>query len=144
MSMMPFVWIGIMVLMIILEGLTNQLVSVWFVFGALAASIFSFYIGEVNIQLYIFVGVSLILLIATRPIVKKFKATEKTVPTNADRYIGKTAVVLEDLDSAKGTGQVRVGGSIWSARSQNGGVIAKDTEVTVLEIVGVKLIVEPK
>ena len=144
MSMVPFIWIGVLIFMLILEGLTNQLVSIWFVVGALAASIVSFFVKEVTIQLYVFVGVSLILLAATRPIVRKIKSTAEVVPTNADRYIGKTAVVLEDVDSIKGTGQVKVGNSVWSAKPREAGTIAKDTVVNVVDIVGVKLVVEPK
>lgn len=143
---MPIVWIIVLVVMMILEGVTAQLVSVWFVAGALAAAVTSFFIGSFTVQLFVFIGVSLVLLAATRPFVKKVKASAEYIPTNADRYIGKTAVVLEDIDDVSGKGQVKVGGSIWSARVSNdlkGTSISTGTEVIVKDIVGVKLIVEP-
>ncbi len=144
MGVMPIVWIGVLVVTAILEGVTAQLVSIWFVAGALAAAVTSFFVPSFTVQLFVFIGVSLVLLAATRPFVHKLKASVKFVPTNADRYIGKTAVVLEDIDDVKGLGQVKVGGSVWSAKAVPGISIPKGSEVTVKEITGVKLIVEPK
>jgi membrane protein implicated in regulation of membrane protease activity len=130
--------------MAILEGITAQLVSIWFVAGALAAAIVSFFVPSFAIQLLVFVGVSLVLLAATRPLVIRIKGSTKFEPTNADRFIGKTAIVTEDIDDITGKGQVKVGGSVWSAKSSTGAAIAKGDEVTVKEIVGVKLVVDPK
>lgn len=144
MGVMPFIWIAVMIVMVILEGVSAQLVSVWFVAGALAAAVVSFFTPSVPIQIFVFVGVSLVLLAVTRPFVRKLKAKTKIVPTNADRYIGKTAVVIEPIDDVKGTGQVKVEGSVWSAKSLDGSSIDKGSEVTVQEIKGVKLIVLPK
>jgi len=141
---MPFIWIAVIVIMAIFEGVTAQLVSVWFVAGALAAAIVSFFTPSFPIQLFVFVGVWLVFLAATRPFVRKIKSSTKVEPTNADRYIGKTAVVLEDIEDVKGGGQVKVGGSVWSAKAAAGIRIPKGSEVIVKEIVGVKLVVEPK
>lgn len=147
MGYMPFVWIVVLVVMAIFEGVTAQLVSVWFVAGALAAGVASFFLPSFTLQLFIFIGVSLALLIVTRPFVKRIKESAQYVPTNADRYIGKTAEVLEDIDNVKGRGQVKVGGSVWSAKmspNSTASAIPKGSEVIVKEIVGVKLVVEPK
>ena len=144
MGAMSVFWIGVLVVAAILEGMTAQLVSVWFVAGAIAAAVTSFFVTSFTVQLFVFLGVSLVLLAATRPFVHKLKSSVKVVPTNADRYIGKTAVVLEDIDDVKGLGQVKVGGSVWSAKSVPGMNIPKGSEVTVKEIAGVRLIVEPK
>ncbi len=144
MDIKPIIWIAVMVLMVVLEGVSAQLVSIWFVAGALVASIVSFFVPSFPIQLVVFVGVSLFLLAVTRPFVKKLKASTKVEPTNADRYIGKTAVVIEDIDEVTGGGQVKVGGSVWSAKSESGVSIRKDSKVTVKGIKGVKLIVEPQ
>ena len=144
MDTMPWIWIGIMVLMAVIEGISAQLVSVWFVVGGLAAAVVSFFVPSVTIQLFVFVGVSLLLLAVTRPFVRKVKASTKVTPTNADRYIGKTAVVIDDIDCINGGGQVKVGGSVWSAKTADGVSIPKGSEVTVKGIMGVKLLVEPK
>ena len=71
MDYMPYVWIAVMIIMAVFEGVTTQLVSVWFVCGALAAAIVSFFVPSFAVQFAVFVGVSLILLLVTKPLVRK-------------------------------------------------------------------------
>ena len=141
---MPLIWIGVMIVMLILEAVSAQLVSVWFVVGALAAATVSFFNPSFSIQFCVFIVVSLVLLVATRPFIRKLKSKTKVVPTNADRYIGQEAVVTEDIDDVSGSGQVKVAGSVWTAKSSNGSPIPKGSDVIVREIKGVKLIVDRK
>ncbi len=141
MDYMPYLWIAVMIIMAVFEGVTTQLVSIWFMIGAAAAAIVSFFVPVFPIQFSIFVGVSLILLIATKPIVKKVKDV-KTEPTNADRNIGKIAVVTAEINNTASTGQVDLDGNSWTARSDQNDIIFKEGEmVRVKEIKGVKLIV---
>lgn len=140
MDYMPYVWIGIMIIMAVFEGVTTQLVSVWFVCGALGAAIVSFFVPVFAVQFAVFVGVSLILLLVTKPLVKKAREV-KTEPTNADRNIGKIAVVTQEINNTAGTGQVKLGGNTWTARTVNDEIIPEGAEVTVREISGVKLMV---
>jgi membrane protein implicated in regulation of membrane protease activity len=143
MEIMPYIWFGIALFMAILEAVTYQLVSIWFVFGALISAIVAIFIPEnLTVQIIVFVAVSLITLIATRPIVKKLTKVKKS-PTNSDRYIGKTGFVKIDINNELGTGQVTINGSVWSAKSQNNKPIKKGTKITVQDIKGVKLIVTP-
>ena len=76
-----------------------------------------------------------------RPLAKRITTVKKT-HTNSDRNIGKTAVVITDIDNIKAVGQVKVGYSVWSAKSADDTVITKDTKVIVKAIEGAKLIVE--
>ncbi len=140
MDYMPYVWIAVMVIMAIFEGVTTQLVSVWFVCGALAAAVVSFFVPVFAVQFGVFVGVSLLLLLVTKPLVKKAREV-KPEPTNADRNIGKIAVVTQEINNTAGTGQVKLGGNTWTARTVNDEVIPEGAEVTVKEISGVKLMV---
>jgi membrane protein implicated in regulation of membrane protease activity len=143
MEIMPYIWFGIALFMAILEAVTYQLVSIWFVFGALISAIVSLFIPDnLTVQIIVFVAVSLVTLIATRPIVKRLTKVKKS-PTNSDRYIGKTGVVKLDINNEVGTGQVNINGSVWSAKSFDNSQISAGTKVTVLEIKGVKLIVSP-
>lgn len=138
---MPFIWIGFAVLMIICEAFTTQLVSIWFVIGAACAAVTTIFTDSILIQSAVFLVVSLIALLVTRPLVKKFKKSGKTVSTNADRLIGQTGVMLTDINDAEDVGRAKVGGEIWTVKS--GKVpLAKDSKITVLSIEGVKLIVE--
>lgn len=79
-------------------------------------------------------------LLATKPLMKKY-LRPRIQATNADRCVGRTGVVLEDIDNLAATGQVRVCGSVWSARSTDGAPIAAGTTVVVDRIEGVKLMV---
>ena len=85
-------------------------------------------------------AVSVVVLLATKPLVKKY-LRPRIQATNADRCVGRTGVVLEDIDNLAATGQVRVCGSVWSARSTDGAPIAAGTTVVVDRIEGVKLMV---
>ena len=92
------------------------------------------------LQWIVFIAVSVIALIATRPLVRKATKANRQ-PTNADRCIGQTAVVIEEINNIEGKGQVHVNGITWTARSADGTVFKKDDLVTVEKIDGVKLIV---
>lgn len=136
-----FVWIIFAVFMLICEVLTTQLVSIWFVLGGVAAAISCAFTDNLLIQTLVFVLVSLIALLATRPLVKKFFKNKKE-PTNSDRLIGRVAIVTIDIVNQNGEGQVNVDGKIWSAKSADGCEIKKGASVKITSIEGVKLVVE--
>lgn len=139
---MVYLWIALMVVFIVLEAATVQLVSTWFAVGALGALIANLCGAGTGWQITVFFVVSIVCLIITKPIVKKISA-KNIQPTNADRCIGQTAVVIEEIDNIAGKGQVNVKGSVWTARSSDGRIVPKGEQVKILSIEGVKLIVEP-
>lgn len=141
MSSMLIFWIGALVLLVVVEALTTQLVTIWFAFGAAGAVVANLLGAQYWVQWSVFIFLSVISLIVTRPLVKKF-TKRKVQPTNADRNIGAKAIVLEDIDNTAGTGAVNVRGVVWTARSVNGERIEKDTNVVVKAIEGVKLLVQ--
>ena len=134
------IWIVLLVLFLILEAATVQLVSAWFALGALCALLANLCGVGVIWQIVLFLIVSAICLIATRPLVKKMTAT-KIQKTNADRCIGAEAVVFEEINNLKSTGLVKAMGNTWTARAEDGSVIPKDAVVIVRKMDGVKLIV---
>lgn len=134
-------WVVLLILLIIVEAVTAQMVTIWFAAGAAAAIVAELLGAQVWLQWVVFIAVSAVALVATRPIVRKLTKT-RVQPTNADRCIGQTAVVTEEIDNIAAKGQVNVNGVIWTARSSNGSVIGKDEKVTVEKIDGVKLIVK--
>ena len=134
-------WIVALVAFVVIEALTAQLVTIWFAVGSVAALIAEMLGAQVWLQWTIFVAVSAVVLIATRPFVKKL-TNQKAQPTNADRCIGETAVVTEKIDNIAGKGAVKVNGIEWSARTQSGDTVEPGNTVKVIKIDGVKLIVE--
>lgn len=139
---MPFIWIGFAIVMAVCEAATTQLVSIWFVLGAVSAAVTTLFTPSIFIQLVVFLVVSAVSLAITRPLVKKLRKSERAVSTNADRLIGKTGVVTVSIDDMLSVGQVKVLGETWSAKSDSA-PLSKDTKIKVLSIEGVKLIVEP-
>lgn len=137
---MLYIWILAAVVFGVLEGITAQLVSIWFVLGAVAAAVAAACGGAVWLQGVLFVAVSVVALLATKPLVKKY-LRPRIQATNADRCVGRTGVVLEDIDNLAATGQVRsvrqcVVCPQYGRRAHCGG-----TTVVVDRIEGVKLMV---
>ncbi len=137
----PVLWLVIAVVLGIIEALTLSLMTIWFAIGALFAIIAAMFGIPFFYQVVVFIVTSSVLLYFTKPIIKKFLKV-KNVKTNADKVVGEKGVVIEKIDSGNGTGQVKVGGQVWSAKSIDGQAIAVDEMIEVQEISGVKLIVK--
>ncbi len=135
-------WIAAIIVFAILEAATVNMVSVWFVAGALAALIIQLLGGVVWLQITVFFVVSAILLAGLRPFVKKYVTPKKTA-TNADMALGQEAYVTETIDNLRGTGAVKLDGKVWTARSVQDAVLPEGTLVKVVKLEGVKLYVEP-
>lgn len=136
---MFYVWLGIVIVLAVIEALTVNLTTIWFVISGLVSLIVSFMTDSVLIQFTVFVILGFILLIFTKPIFDKW-VDPKHEKTNLDRIIGMRGFVTETIleDHA---GAVKVDGKEWTAISQTR--IEKDSPVTIKRIMGVKLIVEP-
>lgn len=135
-------WVVALVVFLIVEAVTAGLVSIWFVFGSLVALICAALGAAVWLQIFWFVIVSVATLVLTRPLVKRY-VDSRSVATNADRSIGRAAVVTERIDNLAATGAVKLNGVVWTARSTDDAVAIETGErVTVRAIEGVKLIVE--
>lgn len=135
-------WVVALVVFLIVEAVTAGLVSIWFVFGSLVALICAALGAAVWLQIFWFVIVSVATLVLTRPLVKRY-VDSRSVATNADRSIGRAAVVTERIDNLAATGAVKLDGVVWTARSTDNAVAIETGErVTVRAIEGVKLIVE--
>lgn len=137
------IWAGLTVLFVLVELATYGLASIWFALGALAALVAAALGAQLWLQIVLFAVVSMASLVLTRPLARKF-VNSKSQPTNADRVIGATARVTEEINELNGTGAVSVDGKIWTARSEDGTPIPVGERVTVHEIRGVRLIVGPE
>lgn len=138
---MVIVWLVIFVVFLLVEVATVGLISVWFCFGSFAAMIAASFHWSPLVQLVLFFAVSILLLMATKPFVKKILKI-KFVPTNADRILEERGIVTEEINHLKGTGAVKVDGKEWTARSKSEMIIETGKEVRIIEIQGVKVIVE--
>ena len=135
-------WVVALVVFLIVEAVPAGLVSIWFVFGSLVALICAALGAAVWLQIFWFVIVSVATLVLTRPLVKRY-VDSRSVATNADRSIGRAAVVTERIDNLAATGAVKLDGVVWTARSTDDAVAIETGErVTVRAIEGVKRSVE--
>lgn len=135
------VWGITIIVTLIVEAETAELVSIWFTVGAISALICAVCETPIYIQALVFSLVSVILIILTRPLVKKFNL-KNTIPTNSDKLIGMTGVVTKEIP-VDGKGEIKVSYQDWSAISNTKKLIPVGSEVVIKEITGNKLVVEP-
>lgn len=135
-------WGVIFVLTVIAEIMSMQLVSIWFAIGSAGAFCAALAEWGFTAQLALFVLISVFLLLVTRPLLKKLRV-KSVPPLNAEKAIGETAVVIEEIDPALGTGRARQKGVDWMAVSETGAVIPVESIVIVSRVEGAKLIVRP-
>ncbi|MBQ1768412.1 MAG: NfeD family protein [Oscillospiraceae bacterium] len=138
---MMFFWIAAIVVFLIIEAATANLVTVWFAVGSAAALLAERLGAQIWLQALVFIAVSVGVLLTLRPFTRKYVNGSKH-PTNADRVLGTVCPVTEEIDNIRGTGSVSVDGKVWSARTRDGANIEKGTLVRPVSIEGVKLIVE--
>lgn len=144
MIMQTVYWLVLFVVLLIIEIITMGLTTIWFAGGALAAFLAGVIGFGLTVQVIVFLAVSIVLLLLTRPVAVRYFNQERQ-KTNAERLIGEKALVLEDIDTLKAVGRVEVCGQEWSAKTDEpDGKIAKDTVVEIEGIQGVKLIVSKK
>ena len=142
--MQTIYWLAIFVILLIIEIVTMGLTTIWFAGGALAGMAAGLIGFGTGIQILVFLVVSILLLVLTRPIAVKYFNQERQ-KTNAESLIGQQALVLEDIDTLQSAGLVEVRGQEWSAKTDEpNGRIAKNKVVVIEGIQGVKLIVREK
>lgn len=126
----------------IIEIATVGFLVFWFGIGALIAMVVSIFVPNVYIQAIVFIVSSTLLIFFTKPFVNKFVNKGKTIATNAYSIIGRTGIVTKEINDLKGTGQVKIGGETWSAKTLSEETLPENTEIEVIKIDGVKAIVQ--
>lgn len=136
------IWLIASGIFFIIEIFTIGFFVFWLGIGSLLAMIVSFFTSSILIQTTVFVISSTLLIFATRPLVNKLTKND-VVPTNVYSLVGKKAIVTEEINWSTGTGQIKVNGEVWSAKTKEQMVIPKDSEVRIENIEGVKAFVIP-
>lgn len=134
-------WFFAFVAFLVLEGITYQLVSVWFAVGALGALSFKLLGMSAYVQTAVFLIISAVLICLLRPISLKVLKS-KPLKNNIQRLIGKQVLITEDVDNIHQTGKGRINGMEWTVRSENNEKIESGSIVEITKIEGVKLIVK--
>ena len=141
MSIDPIFWLIAAVGLLVLEGMTFSMVSVWFAAGSAAALLSCLFHPPFKVQAVVFIVVSVLCLAAFKPLTQRLR--QKPTPTNGDRSLGREAKVLTPV-SAEETGRVRLDGVDWNARCATpGDTLAPGQSCRVTEIHSTLIIVEP-
>ena len=136
------IWLIAAGVFLILEIFTMGFLVFWLSIGCLLAMLVSFVTNSIIIQTTVFVLSSGLLIFATKPLVNKFAEKDNT-KTNVYSLAGKKAIVIEDIDWSTGSGQIKIEGQVWSAKTSEQLNISKGTEVEIEKIEGVKAFVKP-
>lgn len=135
-------WLIALAVLLVIEIITLGLTTIWFAGGTLVAFFASLLGFSMAMQVILFFAVSLVLLFFTRPIAVKY-INQRTVKTNYEGLIGQEAKVVERIDNDNSTGTASLNGMEWMARAADENeVFEVGTQVKIVNIVGVKLIVE--
>lgn len=138
-TIMPWIWLGLTVLMIIIEGLTSGLTTIWFAFGAFLMIFAALLKLPIPVQIVLFVLISFLLLIFTRPILKKKLAVKKQA-LNTDALIGQKAIVTKDISELE-KGVIKINGIEWTAASEDKKSIPAGSTCVIKEIKGATAVV---
>ena len=140
-GMISLGWLILLGLLLLIEIITPGLTTICIAGGALTAFLVATLGGAVWLQVVVFLAVSILLLLFTRPIAMKYM-NKNVQKTNVDRLKGEKAVVIQTIDNLNGTGTVVIRGMEWSAKAREDKIIKEGTVVKVITVEGVKAVVE--
>ena len=137
---MVFVWLAVCIIAVLLELLTpTALISIWFAVGGAIGILTACIDLPLWVQITCFVIVSIVSMLIVRPIAARY-LRGNIVATNADRFIGETAIVIKPITKAE-WGEVKISGTLWHAVSIEDETIKECAKVKIVAIEGAKLLV---
>ena len=138
------IWTAILIIAVVFEMMTPQLVSIWFAAGAVIALVLSAFGLPIWVQVLVFAVSSLTLLLIIKPIInKKAKQDSEGVTVAAESLVGEEAVVTKDI-LADGVGEIKERYEHYSAVSLDNEPIMQGEKVVIVELRGNKVVVKKK
>lgn len=139
---MEIFWLIVFLVLLFFEILTLGLTTIWFAGGALVAFVLAVLNVSWMVQMVVFLVVSFLLLLTTRPFAQKY-INKNTTKTNIESVIGKIVKVTADIDNINAMGKASLDGEDWTARSaEDHIIIPAGTYARIVGVEGVKLIVK--
>jgi len=132
---LPWVWVAVTIICVVIESLTLSLTTIWLGISSFVLVFLAFTPIPFGAQLFIFVALSLVLLIFTRPVVKK-KLNQRKIATNYERIIGQIALVTKKI-TALDKGSVKINGMEWTAAVKEDITLEEGSKCIIEEIAGV-------
>lgn len=138
------IWLFLVVVLLIIELVTVGLTTIWFAAGSVSAFLLSLAGLGIGWQIGVFLVVSIVLFVFTRPWAMKY-VNKKSEKTNYEGVIGRTVKVTQEINNTEQTGKAVYDGQEWTARSADGNTVIEAGQLArVVRIEGVKLIVREK
>lgn len=138
-----YIWLTVTAAALIVEFITAELVSVWFVGGGLVAMLLAGLGLDWYIHVPAFIVVSFLLMLCFRRLVMK-KLNKGEVKTNAETVIGKEYELLTAIGFNQ-AGSIKINGVVWTAVAEDDNAeIPAGTKVIIEKIEGNKYIVKEK
>ncbi len=142
--MEPFYWLIALVVFLVIEIITLGLTTIWFAGGALVAFVAAILHLPLLVQIVLFLLVSLLTLIFTRPVAERYFNAQRE-QTNVNGMIGREAKVTVEIDNFNQTGTILISGVEWTARSlEDRDIIPPGSRVEICRVEGVKVFVKRK
>ena len=143
-NIMVWIWLAVVIMALIVELSTTQLVSFWFaISGAIALGLSFIPNFPWWAQVLVFAVLSVASFFAFRPLAMKWqlKHQGKDTDTNLDLIIGMYVRMLKQADFDN-LGEAKIKDIIWSVKSKDGSVLDAGEIVKIVAIEGNKLIAE--
>lgn len=137
------IWLVIFLVLLVIEIFTLGLTTIWFAIGAIAAYIATLADANYVVQITLFLVISLITLIATRPLAVKY-FNKSAIKTNVEGIIGKQVVITQRIADKTATGKAMLDGEVWMARSIDGQELNEGENAQIVAVEGVKLMLKKK
>ena len=138
-----YIWLAVACVSALIEAFTMQMVSIWFVAGGLIALILAICNVAIEIQIIVFIVVSLLAMISLRRICLKYLLRNTNTKTNVDSFQGKETRLLKTIAPDE-PGEIKFADITWTAVAENGDlVIEKGSIVHVIRVDGNKMVVSP-
>lgn len=136
-----WIWLSVIIVALVVELATLDLVSIWFSIGAIAPFVMSCFGIAIWIEIIVFVVVSALLIVLLRKVTLRMLQKGSEGKTNTEAFKGQTRKLLDDI-TFDDDGAVRFNGVVWTATTADRSEIKAGNYVDVLRVEGNKLIVK--
>lgn len=137
---MWLIWLILCGVFLVIEIFTTTFLMFWPGIGAFLAFLTSLITDNQVIQIGVFTITSILMIIFMKPLVKKLFKNNNETSMNSNSLIGKTGIVIKEINTLEAKGQVKVNGELWSAFTDDeNNIIDEGEKVTVESITGVRL-----
>jgi membrane protein implicated in regulation of membrane protease activity len=136
-------WVVLAAVLVIAEIFTTGFYLLPFGVGAVVAAVLKYLDVAVAWQIGAFLVVAVLLLVSLRRFADQL-THEPPEKVGAARLVGRTAMVIEDIDTHGNLGRVRIQKEEWRADSSTGEPIEFGTSVIIDRVDGAHLVVHPE